>query len=75
MTALADGAVYSRSGLTRQAGLLEKAGIERARETEQKIVRVRFSTRGVVDQFRARVLSEDRSGSWSGFPDRGRSHE
>ena len=31
MTDLADGVVYSRSGLTYQAGLLEKAGLGRAR--------------------------------------------
>ena len=52
MTELADGVVYSRSGLTHQAGLLEKAGLitRRAGSEDQRSVVV-----AITDTGRARV--------------------
>jgi len=54
MTDLADGVVYSRSGLTHQAGLLEKAGlITRTRHPEDQratLVEVTEAGRARVDQ-------------------------
>jgi DNA-binding MarR family transcriptional regulator len=52
MTELADGVVYSRSGLTHQAGLLEKAGlITRSVSTHDK----RATVVDIADAGRARV--------------------
>ncbi|WP_210650611.1 MarR family winged helix-turn-helix transcriptional regulator [Nocardioides sp. SYSU D00065] len=52
MTDLADGVVYSRSGLTYQAGLLEKAGlVERAPSPDDE----RSVTVTVTDAGRARI--------------------
>jgi DNA-binding MarR family transcriptional regulator len=52
MTELADGVVYSRSGLTHQAGLLQKAGlITREVSTEDK----RATIVGITKAGRARV--------------------
>lgn len=54
MTELADGVVYSRSGLTHQAGLLEKAGlIERRHSTDDQratLVSVTERGRALVDR-------------------------
>ncbi|MFE5338715.1 MarR family winged helix-turn-helix transcriptional regulator [Isoptericola sp. NPDC056578] len=54
MTDLADGVVYSRSGLTHQAGLLEKAGlVTRARHPEDQratLVEITAAGRGRVEQ-------------------------
>ncbi|GAB3586246.1 MarR family transcriptional regulator [Amycolatopsis endophytica] len=51
MTALADGVVYSRSGLTHQAGLLEKAGlITRAPSTEDQRATLVTITRDGLDR-------------------------
>ncbi|MFB1296324.1 MarR family winged helix-turn-helix transcriptional regulator [Mycobacterium sp. pW049] len=52
MTELADGVVYSRSGLTHQAGLLETAGLiaREASPTDQRATLV-----GITDAGRARV--------------------
>jgi DNA-binding MarR family transcriptional regulator len=52
MTDLADGVVYSRSGLTYQAGLLEKAGlVTRARSEDDE----RGVTVTITDAGRARL--------------------
>lgn len=52
MTELADGVVYSRSGLTHQAGLLEKAGlITRRHSTDDQ----RATLVGITKSGRARV--------------------
>src|SRR3954451_16265893 len=52
MTDLADGVVYSRSGLTYQAGLLEKAGlVTRARSADDE----RGVTVSITDAGRARL--------------------
>lgn len=52
MTDLADGVVYSRSGLTYQAGLLEKAGlVTRAPSPDDE----RSTTVTVTDEGRARI--------------------
>ncbi|MCV7420439.1 MarR family transcriptional regulator [Mycobacterium yunnanensis] len=54
MTELADGVVYSRSGLTHQAGLLEKEGlITRASSPDDQ----RATVVEVTDEGRARVAS------------------
>ncbi|MBB2988782.1 DNA-binding MarR family transcriptional regulator [Mycolicibacterium iranicum] len=52
MTDLADGVVYSRSGLTHQAGLLDKAGLitRRTSTTDQRSTLV-----GITEAGRARV--------------------
>jgi DNA-binding MarR family transcriptional regulator len=54
MTDLADGVVYSRSGLTHQAGLLEQQGlITRATSPEDQ----RATVVGITEQGRARVAA------------------
>ena len=54
MTELADGVVYSRSGLTYQAGLLEKAGlVARAPSAEDE----RATTVTITDAGRARLAA------------------
>ena len=54
MTQLADGVVYSRSGLSYQAGLLEKRGlIERVRSTDDErstLVTITDEGRAVIDR-------------------------
>src|SRR5215218_6387187 len=56
MTDLADGVVYSRSGLTHQAGLLEKAGLitRKASSTDQRETVVHITAAGAARV--ARVL-------------------
>ncbi|WP_158896363.1 MarR family winged helix-turn-helix transcriptional regulator [Amycolatopsis anabasis] len=54
MTALADGVVYSRSGLTHQAGLLEKAGlITRATSPDDQRATLVTITRAGLDRVAA----------------------
>lgn len=50
MTDLADGVVYSRAGLTYQAGVLERAGLvtRRAAESDERSVEVTLTTEGRV---------------------------
>ncbi|GAB3473732.1 MarR family winged helix-turn-helix transcriptional regulator [Amycolatopsis cihanbeyliensis] len=54
MTALADGVVYSRSGLTHQAGLLEKAGlVTRTPSPDDQRATLVTITQAGVDRVRA----------------------